>query len=378
MISCLILLLLLICSFIYSSSETALFALPGYRRKDNPLIYKLMSNQKLVLVSVIIGNIGANVAFSSVGESVLNSWFDLLLSSIILTVILVVFGEYIPKRVAMANTKKTATTFAPLVMITEYILYPVLLLFRPLTSITFHRKKFTAGDLRQVLIKGKKEGVLTDREFSIMIKLSKLNKITVKEIMLPRTETPFVEKEESVEKAIKRVGKRRKRIPVFSGTRDKIIGILELKNLYGKKGKVKNFMSLPIFVSENLSLVQLIKIFKNSQHKLVVVIDEYGGTSGVIDIEDVEKELIWQKKDSTIQKKGEGEWVLPGSAEIEEIQHLIPIPLSNDYRTISGFIYTILERIPKEGEVFSYRDYELLILDVKDNHIREIEIKKKK
>ena len=374
----LILSLLLLFSFVYSSSETALFALPGYRRKDNPLIYRLMRNPKLVLVSIIIGNIGVNVAFSSVGEGILGNYLDLFFSSLILTILIVVFGEYIPKRVAMAKSKKIATFFAPMVIITEYILYPVLILFRPLTRITLHKKKFTAGDLRQVLIKGKKEGVLTEREFNIMTKLSRLNVITVKEIMLPRTETPFVEKEEIVEEAIKRVGKRRKRIPVFSETRDKIIGILELKNLYEKKGKVKNYMSLPVFVYENLTLVQLIKIFRDSKHKLVVVIDEYGGTSGVIDIEDVEKELIWQDKETIIQEKGKNEWDLPGSAEIEEIQHIIPIPLSNDYRTISGFIYTILERIPKEGEVFSYRDYELIILDIKDNHIREVKIKKKK
>jgi putative hemolysin len=374
----LILFLLLLCSFIYSSSETALFALPAYRRRDNPLIYRLMSNPKLVLVSVIIGNIGVNVAISSVGEGILKVWFDLFVSSLILTILIVVFGEYIPKRIAMAKSKKIAASFAPIVMITEYILYPVLLLFRPLTRTTIRRKKFTAGDLRQVLIKGKKEGVLTDREFNIMTKLSRLNEIKVKEIMLPRAETPFVEGMESVEEALKKIGKRRKRIPVFSETRDKIIGILELKNLYGKKGKVKNFMSLPVFVSENLSLVQLIKIFKNSKHKLVVVIDEYGGTSGIIDIEDIEKELIWEEENIVIHKKGENEWELPGSTEIEEIQHLIPIPLSNDYRTISGFIYTILERIPKEGEVFSYRDYEITILDILDNHIREVKIRKKK
>jgi len=374
----LILLLLFLFSFIYSSSETALFALPTYKRKDDPLVYHLMKNPRLVLVSVIIGNIGVNVAISSISEGILKTWFNLFYASLILTILIVVFGEYIPKRIAMAKSKKISALFAPIVMVTEYILYPILLLFRPLTRMTIHKKKFTAGDLRQVFIKGKKEGVLTDREFNIMTKLSRLKEIKVKEIMLHRTETSFAEESETVDEALKKVGKRRKRIPVFSETRDKIIGILELKNLYGKKGKVKNFMSIPVFTSENLSLVQLIKIFKNSKHKLVVVIDEYGGTSGVVDIEDVEKELIWEEEDIIIHKKSENEWELPGSTEIEEIQHIIPIPLSNDYRTVSGFIYTILERIPKEGEVFSYRDYELTILDVFDNHIREVKIKKKK
>jgi putative hemolysin len=373
-----ILLLLLICSFVYSSSETALFALPEYRRKDNPLIYRLMRTPKFVLVSVIIGNIAVNVAISAIGEDILKSWFNLFISSLILTVLIVTFGEYIPKRIAITKSKKIASLFAPIVATTEYLLYPILLLFKPLTRITFHRKKFTAGDLRQLLIKGKKEGVLTNREFNIMIKLSRLNEIKVKEIMLPRTETLFVEEGETVENALKKVGRTRKRIPVFSETRDKIIGILELKKLYSKKGEVTNFMSLPVFVTENLSLVQLIKIFKNSKHKLVVVIDEYGGTSGVIDIEDVEKELIWEDKGTVARKVGDNEWDLPGSAEIEEIQRFIPIPLSNDYRTISGFIYTILERIPKEREVFSYKDYEITILDIFDNHIREVNIKKKK
>lgn len=373
----LILFILFLFSFIYSSSETALFALPIYRRKENTLVYHLMKNPRLVLVSVIIGNIAVNVAISSIGESVLQTWLNLFFSSLVLTVLIVVFGEYIPKRIAMAKSKKISAIFAPIVIATEYILYPALILFRPLTQISVRKKNFTAGDLRQVLIKGKREGLLTDREFNIMTKLSKLNEITVKEIMLHRKETPFIEENENVNEAIKKVGKRRKRIPVFSETRDKIIGILELKKLYGKKGKVKNFISLPVFVSETLSLVKLIKIFKNSKHKLVVVIDEYGGTSGIIDIEDVEKELIWEEEAITINKQGENEWQLHGSTEISEIQHLIPIPLSNDYRTISGFIYTILERIPKEGEVFSYRDYEITILDILDNHIREVKIKKK-
>ena len=373
-----ILLVLILFSFIYSSSETALFALPTYRRKDNSLVYNLMQNPRLVLATIIIGNIGVNVAISAIGEGVFKQWFNLFYSSIILTVIIVVFGEYIPKRVAMSKSKKLAGVFSPIVVMTEYLLYPILILFKPLTNINIPKQKFTAGDLRQVLIKGKKEGVITDREFNIMTKLSRLNEITVREIMIHRMETPFVEENEKVDKAIKRLGKRRKRIPVFSERRDKIIGILEIKKLYGKKGKARNFMSTPVFVSENISLIKLMQIFKNTKHKLVVVIDEYGGISGVIDIEDVEKELIWEEKKSTINKKSENEWILPGTTEIEEIQNFISIPSSNDYLTISGFIYTILERIPKEGEVFSYRNYEITILDTFDNHIREVKIKRKK
>ena len=119
--SYLILSLLLICSFVYSSSETALFALPGYRRKDNPLIYKLMRNPKYVLVSIIIGNIGVNVAISSIGEDILKSRFNLLVSSLILTILIVTFGEYIPKRVAITKSKKIASLFSPIVFLTEYI-----------------------------------------------------------------------------------------------------------------------------------------------------------------------------------------------------------------------------------------------------------------
>jgi len=226
-----ILLILILFSFIYSSSETALFALPTYKRKDNSLVYNLMQNPRLVLATIIISNIGVNVAISAIGEGIFKQWFNLFYSSIILTIIIVVFGEYIPKRVAMSKSKKIAGLLSPIVVVTEYLLYPILILFKPLTNITVPKKKFTAGDLRQILIKGKKEGILTDREFNIMTKLSRLNEITVREIMTHRMDTPFVEENENVNKAIKKVGKRRKRIPVFSERKDKIVGILELKKL---------------------------------------------------------------------------------------------------------------------------------------------------
>ncbi|MEA1913117.1 MAG: hemolysin family protein [candidate division WOR-3 bacterium] len=372
-----LLLLFLAFSFIYSCSETGLFALPSYRRKVNPLIDLLMKNPKMVIVTVVIANVGANVAISSFSEGFLSQYTDLFISSLIVTVFILIFGEYIPKRVAMAKPKRVAILFSPFVLLAEYILYPILLLFKPLSKLAIHKKKFTHGDLREVINRGKREGMLTDQEFKIMHRLSLLNEVPVKEIMRPRTEVFFIEENDSIKGALKKMAKRYKRIPVYAETRDEIVGILELKKLYKKKGRVKDFMSPPVFVSENLSVIQLIRIFKNSSHKMIVVINEYGGTSGVVDIDDVKRELIGKRQNRSIQMEDNNKWIVPGSTDIDEIQNLISIPESNDYRTVSGFIYTLLERIPKEGEVFSYKDYEFTVLDIKDNHIRKVRIKKK-
>ncbi len=372
-----LLLLFLAFSFIYSCSETGLFALPSYRRKVNPLIDLLMKNPKMVIVTVVIANVGANVAISSFSEGFLSQYTDLFISSLIVTVFILIFGEYIPKRVAMAKPKRVATLFSPFVLLAEYILYPILLLFKPLSKLAIHKKKFTPGDLREVINRGKREGMLTDQEFKIMHRLSLLNEVPVKEIMRPRTEVFFIEENDSVKGALEKMAKGYKRIPVYAETRDKIVGILELKKLYKKKGRVRDLMSLPIFVYENLSVIQLIRIFKNSSHKMIVVINEYGGTSGVVDIDDVKRELIGKRQNISIQMEDNNKWIVPGSTDIDEIQNLISIPESNDYRTVSGFIYTLLERIPKEGEVFSYKDYEFTVLDIKDNHIRKVRIKKK-
>lgn len=367
----------LIFSFIYSSSETALFALPSYKRKDNPLIERLMRNPRRVLVTVIIANILSNVAISAFSEELLGTQLNIIISTLLVTTLILIFGEYVPKRVAMAKQKVISSSFSSIVLVTEYIFYPFIFLFEPLNKIKVSKKRFAPGDLREVIQRGRKEGAITEQEYAIMFRLSRLNEMQVKELMSPRINVLFAEQNETVEKVLGNLEEWHKRIPVYAETRDKITGILETKNLYGKKGKVSDFVYPPIFVSENLPVIQLLKIFKKTGHKMFVVINEYGGTSGVVDMEDVKNELIGEIEEGVALQKGENIWIVPGSIDIDELQGIIPIPKSNDYRTISGFVYTLLERIPREGEEFSFRDYEFTIMDARDNCIRKVKIKKK-
>ncbi len=369
--------LFLLFSFIYSSSETALFALPTYRRKGNPLIVRLMRNPRSVIVTVILANVLSNVAISSFSEGLLRRHMNIILSTLIVTTFILIIGEYIPKRVAMAKQKTISALFSPFVLVTEFIFYPLIILFKPLNKLNIYKKRFTIGDLRQVFYRGRSDGVISEQEYSIMCKLSTLNEIQVKELMSPRINVFFAEEDETVSEVIGKMDRWHKRIPVYSKTADNIIGILESKRLYLKEGKVKDFISPPIFVSENFRVSQLLKIFKKTANKMVVVINEYGGTSGVVDMEDIKRELIGEVEESGILQIDRNLWVVPGSINIDEIQSIIPIPKSNDYRTVSGFIYTLLERIPREGEEFSYKDYEFTIQDIKYNHIIKVKIKKK-
>jgi len=367
----------LIFSFIYSSSETALFALPTYRRKDNPLVVRLMRNPRRIIITVIIANVLSNVAISSLSEGMIGKQLNIMLSTLIVTIFILIIGEYIPKRVAMAKQKTISRLFSPMVLVTEYIFYPLIILFKPLTKLKIYKKRFTLEDLRQIIYLGRKDGIISEQEYAMMNKLSHLNDIQVKEIMSPRINVFFAEQNDTVSSVLKKMGKWHKRVPVYAKTRDNITGILETKNLYMEDRKVKDFVSPSIFVSENLPVIQLLKIFQKTAHKMVVVINEYGGTSGVVDMEDIKKELIGEIDESVIEYKDKNTWVVPGSLGIDEIQQHIPIPRSSDYRTVSGFIYTLLERIPREGERFSYKDYEFTILDIKFNHIIKVMIKKK-
>lgn len=367
----------LIFSFIYSSSETALFALPTYRRKDNPLVVRLMRNPRRIIITVIIANVLSNVAISSLSEGMIDKQLNIMLSTLIVTIFILIIGEYIPKRVAMAKQKTISRLFSPMVLVTEYIFYPLIILFKPLTKLKIYKKRFTREDLRQIIYLGRKDGIISEQEYAMMNKLSHLNDIQVKEIMSPRINVFFAEQNDTVSSVLKKMEKWHKRVPVYAKTRDNITGILETKNLYMEDRKVKDFVSPSIFVSENLPVIQLLKIFQKTAHKMVVVINEYGGTSGVVDMEDIKKELIGEIDESVIEYKDKNTWVVPGSLGIDEIQRHIPIPRSGDYRTVSGFIYTLLERIPREGEGFSYKDYEFTILDIKFNHIIKVMIKKK-
>ena len=367
----------LIFSFIYSSSETALFALPTYRRKDNPLVVRLMRNPRRIIITVIIANVLSNVAISSLSEGMIGKQLNIMLSTLIVTIFILIIGEYIPKRVAMAKQKTISRLFSPMVLVTEYIFYPLIILFKPLTKLKIYKKRFTLEDLRQIIYLGRKDGIISEQEYAMMNKLSHLNDIQVKEIMSPRINVFFAEQNDTVSGVLKKMEKWHKRVPVYAKTRDNITGILETKNLYMEDRKVKDFVSPSIFVSENLPVIQLLKIFQKTAHKMVVVINEYGGTSGVVDMEDIKKELIGEIDESVIEYKDKNTWVVPGSLGIDEIQQHIPIPRSSDYRTVSGFIYTLLERIPREGERFSYKDYEFTVLDIKFNHIIKVMIKKK-
>ena len=373
----LLILVFLIFSFIFSSAETALFSLPVYKRKGNYLIDRLMKEPRRVIVIVIMANVLANVAISCFSESLLGEYIRIVPAALTVTTVILIFGEYIPKRVAMARPKAISILFSPIILCVEYLFYPILFIFRPFSKMRRDTKGFTALELREVFNKGRMEGVITEQQCTIMNKLSRLNKMVVKELMSPRINVFFAEQNQTVEEVISMMSGWHKRIPVYAGNRDRIIGILELKNLYQIKGPVKSFITPPIFVSENLPVIQLLKIFKNTAQKMVVVINEYGGTSGIVDMEDVKKELIGESEDVFIEQKEENIWIVSGFTDIDEIQDIIPIPTSNDYRTISGFVYTLLERIPREGEEFSYGDYGFTILDIKDNHIRKIRIKKK-
>jgi putative hemolysin len=372
-----LILIFLIFSFIYSSTETALFALPSYRRKNHPLIMRLMKNPRRVIVTVIIANVLSNVAISSFSEDLVGMRLNIVLTTIIVTIIILIIGEYIPKRVAMSKQKTIARLFSPLIIISEYIFYPVILIFRPLTKLKIYKKRFTIGDLRQIIHRGRKDGILSEQEYIMLNKLSRINEMQVKDIMSPRTSVFFAEQNDTIKNLLSQMVEWYKRIPVYSKTRDNIVGILETKNLYMKDGIIRDYISSPIFVYENLPVIQLLKIFQKTAHKMVIVINEYGGTSGIVDMEDIKKELIGEVEKSVIEEKDKNTWIIPGSLDITEIQRLIPIPSSNDYRTISGFIYTLLERIPREGESFLYKNYEFTILDIKFNHIIKVMIKQK-
>lgn len=363
-------------SFIFSSSETALFSLPTYRAKESNFTRKLLKHPRRILITVIIANIFANVAISSLSQNLLGDYLNIFVTTVLMTTIILIFGEYIPKRVAMAKQKFISRIFSPLIVFVQYLLYPIIFLSRPLSRMGSKKKEFTAEELREIMHRGRREGILGEQEYRILQSLSRFNETQVKDIMAPRINVFFVEESVKVDSLLAEMNKWYKRIPVYRENRDKIVGILETKKLFGREGSIDKIMTDPIFVSENMPLIQLLKIFKKTSHKMVIVVNEYGGTAGVVDMEDVKKELMGHVQELEIKEKDENEWVVTGDMAVSELQEKISLPESDEYMTVSGFIYSILERIPGEGEEFSYRDYYFRILDVKNNHIREIEIKK--
>jgi len=391
-----ILILLLLLSCFFSSSETALFSISKPRarhlakmeNRSYRLIQKMKEDPHKLLTTILIGNNVVNVGAAALATSVIMGFFPHYAVGIatgIMTFLILVFGEVIPKSVATRNN----------IFIARIVIYPIYwfsILFSPIIkSLDFipriiGRIKKTPSATEEELMTFvevvEEEGEIKEEEKALIHRIFEFDDTKVSEAMTPRADMDVIEADGELDlEELVRSGFTR--IPVVDGGLDNVIGMLNIKDVFlhrattGQKIEVRKIMRKPHFVPENKKLDKLLQQFKLSKSHMSIVVDEHGGVSGLITLEDAWEEIVGDIRDETdkdephIVKVKEKQWIVLGKSDIDEVNDVIgiDIPDSAAYDTFSGYILDYIGRIPEEKEKIEIEPYVITVEQKEGNRI---------
>jgi CBS domain containing-hemolysin-like protein len=392
------LIVLLFLSGIFSSAETSLFSIsrskarhlakePG---KANALIKQMKDDPHRLLSTILIGNNVVNVAAAAIATSLSLQVFPnyaIGLATGVMTFLILVFGEVFPKSLATRNHVLIARmTIYPIYWF-SIICFPVVFLLDFIPKLTGRIKRtpsVTEEELMTFVEVVREEGEINEEEQRLIHNIFDFDDTNASEIMTPRADMFVIEAKEPLNlPAIAESGFTR--IPVIENAIDNVVGILNVKDLLAYIAKsqtlpdVIQVMRPPYFVPEHKKLDSLMRQFKKRKTHMAIVVDEHGGVSGLITLEDAIEELVGEIRDETdkeerrIIKKKSGEWIVLGKTEIEEVNELIGmgIPDSAEFDTFSGYVLEHIGRIPSENEQFTIAGFEVVVKSMDGNRIKE-------
>jgi CBS domain containing-hemolysin-like protein len=397
-----ILIILLLLSGFFSSTETALFSISKTKArhlaknngKTNMLIKRMKDDPHKLLSTILIGNNIVNIGASALATSVMINVFPnyaVGLATGIMTFLILVFGEVLPKSVATQNNILIARISIYPIYWLSVLFYPVikLLNFIPMLTGKIRRTpKVTEEELMTFVEAVEEEGEIKEEEKELIHKIFEFDDTNASEIMTPRADMFVIEADEKLNlEDIVKSGFTR--IPVIEDDIDHVIGIINIKDLFlhqvtsDTEIDARKIMTKPYFVPENKKLDKLLHQFKIRKHHLAIVVDEHGGVSGLITLEDALEEIVGEisdesdKEEPHIVKHKAKEWTVLGKADISEINEIIgmDIPDLKEYDTFSGYVLNTIGRIPKENEKIAIESYIITVEEKDGNRIKKYSIK---
>ncbi|PQP33071.1 HlyC/CorC family transporter [Desulfobacteraceae bacterium SEEP-SAG10] len=397
-----LLFILLLLSGFFSSAETALFSisktkarhLAKKKTKSLLLIKRMKDDPHRLLSSILIGNNLVNVGAAALATSVTINMFPnyaVGISTGIMTFLILVFGEVIPKSFATRNNILIARVIIYPIYWFSILCYPIVIFLNFIPKLTGKIKKtptVTEEELMTFVEVVEEEGEIKEEEKKLIHRIFEFDDTSTSEIMTPRADMFVIEvNEQPVLQDILKSGFTR--IPVIENDLDHVIGIINIKDLFlheitsDTRIDVRKIMTKPYFVPENKKLDKLLHQFKIRKHHMAIVVDEYGGVSGLLTLEDALEEIVGEIVDETdreephiVKQKGK-EWRVLGMADIDEVNEIIgmDIPDSKDYDTFSGYVLNTIGRIPMEKEKITIGTYIVTVEEMDGNRVKKYSIK---
>ena len=403
----------IILSAFFSTSETALFSLNKLQLKkiqkeeENnwriKSIIKLLDDPQRTLISILIGNMFVNITASSLATYLaikLIGNMGIGIASGIMIFTILVFGEIVPKSLAVVNAENISKRVAKPIEIISIGLFPLIKVFKALIIVLYYffgkkstreKKEITEEDLITLIDAGKDEGVIEEEENEMIRNIFEFGDTMVREVMIPRVDMACISSDTKLGSILKMINKMgHSRIPVYEDTIDNIVGILYAKDLLGvyqkwytsrEKFDLKEIIREAYFVPENKKIDELLDIFQKDRIQIAIVIDEYGGTAGLITMEDVVEEVVgeiideYDREIKLFEMIEDNTVITDAMISIEKINEILNIEIpENGFETLGGFIYDLLGRIPKKDEKIKYQNCQIIVEQVVKNRIRRVKI----
>ncbi|MEK6691380.1 MAG: hemolysin family protein [Nitrospirota bacterium] len=411
------LILVLICLLfiaLLSASEASMIAVNKFRirnliekgDKKAKTVQKIIDQHDRFFGTVILGgNFFTVLATSSATAVALNLFGKdgVAIATIVMTILTVIFGEFTPKTIAVSYSEKVALSLSTLTEFLMLLMRPVVWGFAKFMNLIMKlfglSKKpgipfVTEEEIKAMISIGKEEGALEEEEKEMLHKVFEFGDTMVSEAMVPRTEIVSIPEGSTVADALELVSKEGySRYPVIRDTVDNITGILYVKDILIKMAEEKletddpitNLIREAYYIPENKMVTELLDEMQKSKFQIAIVVDEYGGTAGLITLEDLIEEIVGGLQDEFEEMEAEKEveiidertFIVSGSTGLDEVNELAGIDLkSEDFNTIGGFLFGLFGRLPKVGEQLRYHDLRFLVLEMEGRKIERVRITK--
>ena len=401
MIMQLLLMVLLLCmSAFFSATETAFSSLNKTRLKSLADQGNKRAGQALALAdqydnllsTILVGNNIVNIALASIGTVLFVNLIGsagVTVSTAVMTVAVLIFGEVTPKSLAKEAPETFAMRVAPVVKLLTMVLRPVNWLFaqwKKLLSKLFKVKddrRLTQDELITLVEEVEHDGGMNAEESELLRSAIEFHDLDVADILTPRVRVEGVPVDASAQEVAEEFEKSGySRLPVYEETLDKIVGVIHQKDFYRKlredKGNWQEIIKAAVYVPETVKISDLMRLLQKTKSQMAIVADEYGGTVGIVTMEDILEELvgeIWDEHDEIeveLQQGKNGEWRILGSAPLEELEERFGIGEDADASTVGGFVMQLAERIPKPGDVIPCGDWQFEVLKADERHVEEV------
>ena len=405
-----ILIVILLLSSYFSAMETALSMLSEVKVKqmfsggvtDEKEISNLwIKRRNRVLNTIFLGNTLFNIICAFIIIDIADKYihsYPLLIAALIVFFLVLVFGETIPKTLARYDVvsfsefnlgvlSKFYYIFSPFILVSDIIVNFTLKIFGKSLS---QDTKFSEDELEFLINAGEQEGLLQHDKGEMINNIFDIADIDVKEIMVPRTEVTAVSENATTEE-IKEIVRTSEfsRIPVYRNSLDNIVGILYVKDLIRLKGTdysrddLLKLIRKPLFVPETKKIDLMLKEFQKSKLHIAVVVDEYGGTAGIITMEDILEEIVGDILDEydiaseEIKKVDDNKYLINGRMTVADFCDYFDIDdfaEDDDYDTIAGFVFNLAGEVPKVGDEFVWNNYKFIIKSLENRRIDTLEM----